>query len=845
MNRFFLSCIIAALAWNAGAVTTDNDASCDVAVMPAATLLLPYFEVDLDDRTGETTLFTVTNVTNVDQIARVTLWTDYAYPVINFNIYLTGYDVQSINLFDLIGRGVIAPDQGTGTDVSKRGQYSDPNTAIDVTQCTRLPGNIDPVYLDIFRDAFMEGRIDSIGTIQGCADIGGEHDRAVGYVTIDVVATCDVTDATDAEYWTTIRYDNVLIGDYQQLNVREASAQGGPMVHIRAIPEGGTAEARARLFRYDVFERTFYSRYQSPLTPNLDGRQPLPSTFAARWIRGGTSLYQTSLKIWREGSTGPDAPCGELSANGALEFREAVVFDENENAAGAVPPILLPNNPYPDPAFRATSRTLVTDESLYPQLTNGAIGGWLYLNLDRAGDDHAAQSWVISSMRALGRFSTDIDATALGNGCSVPARVSEITRVAGPAIAPAPNDNGIDDKTITTKNDDSCDIAVLPAATLLLPHFEVDLEDRNGQTTLFTVTNVSPEDQVARVTLWTDLAVPIVSFNLFLTGYDVQSINLFDVIAGGTTGSPAAARGQFSDPNTGLSLRGCDRTTVLGPELIERMHDAFREGISDDCNEIGMEHDDAVGYATIDLVRNCSSNGPLAAEYWSEDLAYDNVLTGDYQHLQASNDFAGGAPLVHVRAVPEGGEEASPFERTFYAAFQPRSTPNRDGRQPLPSLFAARWIAGGQAGQATETAFSIWRESKTGARGRCGTHDDNFLERTDVVVFDFAENAWGDFRCRGFCPALEKGELPATARAHIRDTSLFPIPTNGAVDGWVYFNLDDAAGDGIARQAWVTTTMWSQGRYRVDIEAAALGNGCSAPVAQSETAQGTGVIGPP
>src|SRR4051812_3393889 len=81
-----------------GPGTTNNDDSCDIAALPAATLLLPYFEVDLDDLDGETTLFTVTNVADRAQIVRVTLWTDYAYPVVSFDVYLTGYDVQAINL---------------------------------------------------------------------------------------------------------------------------------------------------------------------------------------------------------------------------------------------------------------------------------------------------------------------------------------------------------------------------------------------------------------------------------------------------------------------------------------------------------------------------------------------------------------------------------------------------------------------------------------------------------------------------------------------------------------------------------------------------------------------------
>src|SRR5512142_3069281 len=86
-----------------GPPTTNNDDSCDIGTAPAATLLLPYFQVDLGTAgTGRTTIFSVTNVSPYSQIAHVTVWTDWSYPVLDFNIFLTGYDVQPINLYDVI-----------------------------------------------------------------------------------------------------------------------------------------------------------------------------------------------------------------------------------------------------------------------------------------------------------------------------------------------------------------------------------------------------------------------------------------------------------------------------------------------------------------------------------------------------------------------------------------------------------------------------------------------------------------------------------------------------------------------------------------------------------------------
>ena len=856
--RWWLAAAVTlALALSSGAATRNNDDSCDIAVLPAATLLLPYFEVDLDDFAGETTIFTITNVTNADAIARVTLWTDRAYPVLTFNVYLTGYDVQAISLYDVLERGVIAPDAGTGTEVTDRGVYSERNAQLDISACERLAGPLDDPAILLMRSAFTEGDVPG-----GCTDIGGEHDNAVGYATIDVVANCSTHTPLDDAYWSTdLRYDNILLGDYQQIHGTENFAQGGPLVHIRAIPEGGTQRDR-RVSNDAGFARTFYARYQSPLRPRLDGRQPLPSQFAVRWIEGGE--FETSLKVWREARAGIDASCAEYAADDTLAIHEIVVFDEDENAAGSNRARSV---------LAATSRSGVDDADTYPRLTNGANGGWMYVNLDRsARDDFASQAWVISSMRANGRFSADMDAVALGNGCSAPAARSEVTDRNAAPIAPAPDESNIAG-VASTDNDDSCDIALLPAATLLLPYFEVHLEESSRRfarpSTLFTIVNVSPDDQIARVTLWTDYSYPVITFNVYLTGYDVQSINLHDVIGRGIiaplsahasgTGTQLTDRGEYSHRNRSIDLRDCTRLPgQLSDEHILRMQWAFTEGMVpafgelEGCNNVGGAHDNAVGYATIDLVRNCSANGPSAEEYWTEDLAHDNVLTGDSQQLDYANDFVQGSPLVHIRAIPEGGtlaeRRAAPrkydggFPRTFYARYQPALSPNLDGRQPLPAVFAARWQLGGAHG--FETFFKIWREGKTGRAATCAVHDDNVVKIMDLVTFDEAENAVGDLPENRITPITLENTLPSTSLTSVQDGSVYPPMDNGAIAGWIYLNLDHCSCDGWASSNWVVTSMRSEGRYSVDIDAAALGNGCSPTAEISEISTGHAVIGP-
>src|ERR1043166_6434110 len=98
----------------AGPSTTNNDDSCGIGTTPAATLLLPYFEVETATRATDT-FFTIVNTGYLPQIAHVVVWTDWSYPVLDFNIFLTGFDVQPISMYDIIVNGIIAPIPNSAT----------------------------------------------------------------------------------------------------------------------------------------------------------------------------------------------------------------------------------------------------------------------------------------------------------------------------------------------------------------------------------------------------------------------------------------------------------------------------------------------------------------------------------------------------------------------------------------------------------------------------------------------------------------------------------------------------------------------------------------------------------
>src|SRR5688572_4907037 len=83
-------------------------------VVPAGTLLLPYFEVDLVNNAGITTLFSVNNASAAPQLAHIVLWTDQSRPSLDFTIYLTGYDVFTMNLGPLFRVGDLPFVTGDG-----------------------------------------------------------------------------------------------------------------------------------------------------------------------------------------------------------------------------------------------------------------------------------------------------------------------------------------------------------------------------------------------------------------------------------------------------------------------------------------------------------------------------------------------------------------------------------------------------------------------------------------------------------------------------------------------------------------------------------------------------------
>jgi hypothetical protein len=81
-----------------------------------STLLFPYVEVDLSDPGGLTTSIAINNGLANPTMTRVVLWTDWGVPTLAFDLYLAGFDVQTINVRYLF-EGTL-PSTGHGVDLA-------------------------------------------------------------------------------------------------------------------------------------------------------------------------------------------------------------------------------------------------------------------------------------------------------------------------------------------------------------------------------------------------------------------------------------------------------------------------------------------------------------------------------------------------------------------------------------------------------------------------------------------------------------------------------------------------------------------------------------------------------
>jgi len=439
LKRTVLLCIaVASLVAVAGPSNADL---CEIDDTPAATLLLPYFEVDLTDENGDglvdltnrTTLFSINNASATAILAHVVLWTDWTVPTLDFDIYLTGFDVVTINLAHLFN-GFLPVTASDGQDpqdtISPQGPFSQD---INFASCTgRFPFNapeLSSQQLTHLRRSHTGLSSPIFGN--RCAGAAYGDNVARGYLTVDTVNSCSLLFPGQPGYFAPggtgiATNQNVLWGNYHYVDGPENFAQGETLVHI---------EASATLDETTV-DDTFYSRFT---VIGEDNREPLPTTFAARYITAGAFDGGTDLIVWREGGI-PDFDgfiCGTEPLWFPLNQTQVVAFDEEENATG----ICIPGEDRVSPPTGEaqtcfpleTQRVPVGRPTPVPGGDDVApvdpIGGWLFLNLNydlgagaggvgTSAPPDPKQAWVTTAFSALGRFSTGMDAIQLDSACT-------------------------------------------------------------------------------------------------------------------------------------------------------------------------------------------------------------------------------------------------------------------------------------------------------------------------------------------------------------------------------------------------------------------------------------------
>lgn len=395
MLRFIRSSILAIAATLAGALPA-HAAIGTSDVVPAASLLLPYFEADLANENGPQTSIRVSNTSATAILLNVTLWTDLGVPTYHFPIYLVGYDTDEIDL-RLVFKGILpvtaTAGQDTADKISPKGQYSQD---INFASCNGiLPlAKLPATAVTALRNAHT-GQSSSL--LSGnCGGVARGDNMARGFVTIDVVNSCTALFPSDASYFandTTLQ--NVLTGTVTYLDRSRNFASSEPMVHIEASATNALTSTGAG-------KNTFYGRFG---TFNAgDHREPTASTTQVRFLNGGTLNMTTDLIVWRDpGQAIPAFACGGTPAPFPLPQTQVVAFDEQEN------PTAITGNVFPYVAQRVAVSSLTNIPA-----------GFLRLNLTRSDGDAAIagrqQSTASAQYKVNGSYAGSVSASQITNG---------------------------------------------------------------------------------------------------------------------------------------------------------------------------------------------------------------------------------------------------------------------------------------------------------------------------------------------------------------------------------------------------------------------------------------------
>jgi hypothetical protein len=350
MKKFTVLVALALLA----ATGTSYAVTCSTDNVPGATLLVPYFNVSGDASAGAIapggvdTLVAITNVYLWGAIAHVTIWNKQSAAVLDFNVPMTGYDVATFSVRDVLN-GFL--------NVNPNVQNIDTDSGLDPCRDPINIGDTQPQFIRFRHPQFPSGDyFDSIGYYATPAFSGNFRNRVLdsldeapaylslstrpsndkdnpacgttsdatftsafsGYITIDVVNYCTnwfpnqstfyTFDAIATRGWDGNGGPNVLMGDVFYI---DPAAAGGNISGEAAVSlEFDERLEFDTLLWADAPQKTFYRRYgesfndftagpDARFTFRGDGREPLGTVYGFRYLNDAAAGLQTWATIWR------------------------------------------------------------------------------------------------------------------------------------------------------------------------------------------------------------------------------------------------------------------------------------------------------------------------------------------------------------------------------------------------------------------------------------------------------------------------------------------------------------------------------------------------------------------
>jgi hypothetical protein len=378
------------------APASGRAAECSARIQPAATLLVPYFAVDLQDPAGLTTLVAVGNADDAAALARVTMWTDWGLPTLAFDVALGPDAVQTINL-----RDVFAGTLPTTSPPAAGDGFADCTTPL-----AKPPLGADELARLRARHSGAPDPVD--GECYGSTRSG--PGVAAGFLTVDSARAC----APAGTYPNTGGYfavgsgvadqDNLLYGDFFLVDPGENFAQGNTVVHLVADPTAHT-------------DRTFYGDFGFG---TLDARAPLGTRHRTRFVSGGGFSGATQLLVFAQPSADPTfnggITCGQRTAFvDSCQFLDFTLRPESGTPATTrtVDPVTELTRLY---SVSASADADVQTSAPFGivDIENKVLVACMFIAIG----EEPLGAWVMPLQRATGRYSVGLEAIRVEPDCT-------------------------------------------------------------------------------------------------------------------------------------------------------------------------------------------------------------------------------------------------------------------------------------------------------------------------------------------------------------------------------------------------------------------------------------------